>query len=109
MRNTWQAAPGYPEQAYDILSTVSHPRPRALRLAFDFDNDRPRIGPGYNKPLFMFTANNILVGAISIAAFLVRLISNESQKPLLEAMQHASDQVERQMEWAESLTKDINA
>lgn len=82
---------GHAEQAYGVLSSISHPRARALRLAFDFDNNRPRIGPGYNEPLFVFTSLYILVGAISIAGFLVRLVSDESKEPLMAQMQWAND------------------
>lgn len=91
LRNTWQAPKGHAEQAYGVLSSISHPRARALRLAFDFDNNRPRIGPGYNEPLFVFTSLYILVGAIAIAGFLVRLVSDESKEPLMAQMQWAND------------------
>ncbi len=104
LRNTWHAHKGQPELAYDILSTISHPRPRALSLAFDFDNNRPRIGPGYNEPLFVFTSLYILVGTISIAGFLVRLVSDVSKEPLMAEMQRANDYLGSLRHRAERLT-----
>ena len=104
LRNTWQALRGHPEQTYDILSSISHPRPRALRLAFDFDSNRPRIGPGYNEGLFGFTSDYILTGTICIAEFLVRLVSDESKKPLMAEMQRANDYLGNLRHRAQRLT-----
>ncbi len=50
LRNTWQAPKGHPEQAYDILSSISHPRPRALRLAFDFETTAPELAQHTTSP-----------------------------------------------------------
>ena len=108
LRNTWQAPKGQPQQAYGILSTISHPRPRALRLAFDFDNNRPRVGPGYNEPLFVFTSLYILVGTISITGFLVRLVSDESKEPLMAEMQRADDYLGSLRHRAERLTSTVS-
>ncbi|MBI4282040.1 MAG: hypothetical protein HY672_00935 [Chloroflexi bacterium] len=103
LRNTWHAPKGHPEQAYDILSSISHPRPRALRFAFDFGKNSPRIGPGYDESLFVFTSWQILTAAICIAAFLARLVSEEFQKPLMNEMQQATEYLETLRHRAEKL------
>ena len=94
LRETWTAPKGQPERTYDILSTISHPRPRSLRLSFDFDENRPRVGPGYEEPLFVFTSTNTLVSAMCIAEFLVRLVSEESGGTLVGEIRRANDYLE---------------
>ena len=89
LQDTWAARRGEPEGIYDVLSTFAHPRARAMRIAFDHENNRVRVGPSYDEGLFLLLADHILTSGISISEFFERLAPDWGGSSRLSVVQYA--------------------
>ena len=74
LNKDWRGVEGE-EGLYGVLSTLSHPRQRALNFAYDPVSSTLRFGPLYDEDLFIFTAYYMIIVARRMAEFVARLVA----------------------------------
>ena len=72
LKNIWRGIDGQ-EGLYGLLSTLAHPRSRAIRFAYEPEDKTLRLGPVYEETLFIFTAYPLILVARRMMEFVARL------------------------------------
>ena len=89
---------------YGSLSTIAHPRERALRILVDPDTKNLRLGSSYDRTLFIGVCHALLRSAMIMLDFLAKVLGTKAlpwQKETYPKMEAAS-------EWCKTIEDEVN-
>lgn len=72
LKMAWKGVIGESEGSYGFLSTFVHPRNRSLASMINSEDNRLRVGPDYDKGLFLVSSYYLVTAAIRMTEFLGR-------------------------------------
>jgi hypothetical protein len=105
LQNWWGDNSQQIEGTYGLLSTFAHPRYRAIATLIDPERKDLRLGPQYDKTMFLFTYNYLAIAQVRMTEFLVRCAvdtpagkSENTVTPAVNGVLSCSEQVLEQAE-----------
>jgi len=100
----WKDIEGH-EGIYGLLSSISHPRYRALLFATNPETTLLRVGPDYFDEHFNVTSHHILMAISNHLHVLVEMAGTEAEflrDEIEEAMREGLEELKRLLRWAKS-------
>lgn len=88
---------------YGLLSELAHPRQLAMGMVVDWQSNKLTLGADYNENHFVATSQVLLINAIAMIGFLIKLLGENAlqwQKESFSAFQEACAYVEKVSEEA---------